>query len=145
MIYNGQPEWSAPLSLLACIDADEELLALQRDFGYQVRHLRPDERDEQCSEDPVVRSVLRALAWAYARNLNWEDLVRLLRAEAVEEVCDSGCPPRQPPNAATQAEISRSGKTPSTRIAAPLATRTARTAAEPPARSISAPSSRRSK
>ncbi len=79
VIYNGRPEWSAPLSLLACIDADDELLALQRDFGYQVRHLRPDECDEQYSEDPVVRSVLRALAWAYARNLNWEDLVRLLR------------------------------------------------------------------
>lgn len=76
MIYNGRPEWSAPLSLLACIDADVELLALQRDFGYQVRHLRPDVRDDEFSEDPVVRSVLRALAWAYARNLNWEDLGR---------------------------------------------------------------------
>ncbi|MFB6259281.1 MAG: Rpn family recombination-promoting nuclease/putative transposase, partial [Thiohalorhabdaceae bacterium] len=39
VIYHGRQEWSVPLALLDCIDADEELVALQRDFGYQVQHL----------------------------------------------------------------------------------------------------------
>ncbi|MFP4147840.1 MAG: Rpn family recombination-promoting nuclease/putative transposase, partial [Halorhodospira sp.] len=79
VLYNGQPAWSVPLSLLECIDADDELLELQRDFGYQVRHLRPDESDASYSQDPVVRAVFRALAWAFVEDLGPEDLVRLLR------------------------------------------------------------------
>jgi len=79
VLYNGQPVWSVPLSLLACIDADDELLELQRDFGYQVRHLRPDEPDASYSQDPVVRAVFRALAWAFVEDLGRADLVRLLQ------------------------------------------------------------------
>lgn len=78
VIYNGKPEWSVPLSLLDCVDADDELRELQREFGYQLRHLRPDEQDESYSQDPVVRTVLRALAWAYFDELDKDSLVRLL-------------------------------------------------------------------
>ncbi|WP_144446086.1 hypothetical protein [Halorhodospira halophila] len=67
------------LSLIECIDADEELLELQRHFGYQVRHLRPDEPDASYSQDPAVRAVLRALAWSCVQELSREDLVHLLR------------------------------------------------------------------
>ncbi|MFP4649150.1 MAG: hypothetical protein ACLFMS_08165 [Halorhodospira sp.] len=79
VVHNGQLAWSVRLSLLECIDADGELLELQRDFGYQVRHLRPDESDASYSQDPVVRAVFRALAWAFVEDLGPEDLVRLLR------------------------------------------------------------------
>jgi len=79
VIYNGQPSWTVPLSLLECIDADEPLLELQRDFGYQVRHLRPDEPSASYSQDPAIRAVFRALAWAFVEDLGREDLIRLLR------------------------------------------------------------------
>ncbi|MCG5531799.1 Rpn family recombination-promoting nuclease/putative transposase, partial [Halorhodospira halochloris] len=61
VIYNGKPAWSVPLSLFDCIDADEQLLEIQRDFGYQVRHLKPGEPGESYSQDPVIRAVFRAL------------------------------------------------------------------------------------
>ena len=79
VLYNGRPDWSVPLSLLECIDADEDLRDLQRNFGYQVRHLRPDDRSEPYSEDPVIRAVFRALALAFADDLSRDDLVRILR------------------------------------------------------------------
>ena len=79
VIYHGQREWAEPLSLMACIDADEELRDLQRDFGYQVRHLRPDESDDQLSADPAVRTVLRALAWAFLDRHGVAELERLLQ------------------------------------------------------------------
>ncbi|MCG5539406.1 Rpn family recombination-promoting nuclease/putative transposase [Halorhodospira sp. 9622] len=68
VLYNGRPDWSVPLSLLECIDADEDLRDLQRNFGYQVRHLRADDRSEPYSEDPVIRGVFRALAAPFADN-----------------------------------------------------------------------------
>ncbi|MFP4147701.1 MAG: Rpn family recombination-promoting nuclease/putative transposase [Halorhodospira sp.] len=79
VIYNGPSEWTVPLSVLECMDADERLRELQSQFGYQVRHLRPDESDESYSQDPALRAVLRALAWAYVQNLTRDDLVRLLQ------------------------------------------------------------------
>ncbi len=79
VIYNGEPEWSVPLSLLDCIQGDDGLLELQSHFGYQVRHLRPDESDESYSQDPAVRSVFRAMAWAYLQRLSREELERLLQ------------------------------------------------------------------
>ncbi|MCG5539375.1 Rpn family recombination-promoting nuclease/putative transposase [Halorhodospira sp. 9622] len=79
VIYNGKPAWSVPLSLFDCIDADEELLELQRDFGYQVRHLKPGEPRESYSQDPAIRAVFRALAWAFVENLDQDDLIELLR------------------------------------------------------------------
>ena len=79
VLYNGQPAWSVPLSLLDCIDADDELLALQRDFGYSVRHLRPEESVGSYSEDPIVRTVFSALARAYVRDLGRDDLIELLQ------------------------------------------------------------------
>ncbi|MFB6260992.1 MAG: Rpn family recombination-promoting nuclease/putative transposase, partial [Thiohalorhabdaceae bacterium] len=79
VVYHGRQEWSVPLALLDCIDADEELVALQRDFGYQVRHLRPEESDARLSTDPVLRAGLRALAWAFAEHLDDAAVARLLR------------------------------------------------------------------
>lgn len=79
VIYNGKPKWSVPLSLLDCIKADEELRELQGQFGYQVRHLKPGESGESYSQDPAVRSVFRAMAWAYLERLDREQLERLLK------------------------------------------------------------------
>lgn len=79
VIYNGKPAWSVPLSLFDCIDADDELLELQRDFGYQVRHLKPGQSRESYSQDPVIRAVFRALAWAFVEDLDQDDLIELLR------------------------------------------------------------------
>ncbi|MCG5531688.1 Rpn family recombination-promoting nuclease/putative transposase, partial [Halorhodospira halochloris] len=79
VIYNGKLAWSVPLSLFDCIDADEELLDIQRDFGYQVRHLKPGESGEYYSQDPVIRAVFRALAWAFVEDLDRDDLIELLR------------------------------------------------------------------
>lgn len=79
VLYNGRQEWDIPLSVLDCIDADDDLQQSQGRFGYHVRHLRPGESDEQLSSDPTVRAGLRALAWAVAESLDWQDLVRLWR------------------------------------------------------------------
>ncbi|MCG5531791.1 Rpn family recombination-promoting nuclease/putative transposase, partial [Halorhodospira halochloris] len=79
VIYNGSPEWKVPLSLLDCIKADDQILELQSNFGYQLRHLRPSESDESYSQDPEVRSVFRALAWAYLKSLSRDELERLLQ------------------------------------------------------------------
>ncbi|MCG5531685.1 Rpn family recombination-promoting nuclease/putative transposase, partial [Halorhodospira halochloris] len=78
VIYNGSREWNMPLSLLDCIKADEQIRQLQSHFGYQLRHLRADEADESYSQDPQVRSVFRAMAWAYLKSLSRDQLEKLL-------------------------------------------------------------------
>jgi predicted transposase YdaD len=78
VLYNGRPAWSVPLSLVQCIDADDDLRELQRDFGYSVRHLRAEESVKSYSEDPIVRTIFSALAQAYVRDLDRDDVIELL-------------------------------------------------------------------
>ena len=61
VVYHGRRPWDVAQSVLECIDADPELLALQQDFRYAVQSLR-GRPYEQLSHDPAVRSALGALA-----------------------------------------------------------------------------------
>ena len=78
VLYHGRAEWTVPLSLLDCIDADDEILAVQSAFGYQVRHLRPEEPLEALSRDRVLRAALGTLARAFVERVPPEMLARLL-------------------------------------------------------------------
>ena len=79
VLYHGAQEWRVPLSVMECINADDELLALQRDGGYWVRHVRPDETDEQLASRADLRAGLRALALAHLGNLTWADVAQIMR------------------------------------------------------------------
>ncbi|MCG5502102.1 Rpn family recombination-promoting nuclease/putative transposase, partial [Ectothiorhodospira lacustris] len=39
LVYHGRTPWNVPTRLIDCIDADEDLLELQRDGGYAVKDL----------------------------------------------------------------------------------------------------------
>jgi hypothetical protein len=80
VVYHGARAWDVPTTLTECIDADEGLLALQRDGRYEVKDLtaaRPDYA--ALSTHPLLRAGLAALAWAYVEGLKPEALAQLLR------------------------------------------------------------------
>ncbi|MFN2350000.1 MAG: Rpn family recombination-promoting nuclease/putative transposase [Thioalkalivibrio sp.] len=80
LVYHGRPPWNVPTCLIDCIDADEDLLALQRDGRYTVKDLSGNAPVyEDFSDNPLLRAGLAALAWAFLRQIQPEQLARLLR------------------------------------------------------------------
>ncbi|EHQ53704.1 hypothetical protein ECTPHS_13622 [Ectothiorhodospira sp. PHS-1] len=69
-----------PTRLIDCIDADEDLLELQRDGDYAVKDLSSNAPAyEDFSNHPLLRAGLAALAWAFVTHFQPEQLARLLR------------------------------------------------------------------
>ncbi|MCG5499188.1 Rpn family recombination-promoting nuclease/putative transposase, partial [Ectothiorhodospira variabilis] len=80
LVYHGRTSWDVPTRLIDCIDADEDLLELQRDGRYTVKDLTGSAPVyEDFSDHPLLRAGLAALAWAFVKQFHPEQLARLLR------------------------------------------------------------------
>ncbi|SEL59617.1 Rpn family recombination-promoting nuclease/putative transposase [Ectothiorhodospira marina] len=80
LVYHGRQPWNVPTTLIDCIDADEDLLALQREGRYEVKDLTGSKPAyEDFSHHPLLRAGLAALAWAFVEGLPSDRLAQLLR------------------------------------------------------------------
>ncbi|ANB01173.1 hypothetical protein ECTOBSL9_0224 [Ectothiorhodospira sp. BSL-9] len=83
LVYHGRPPWNVPTCLIDCIDADEDLLALQRDGRYTVKDLSGNAPAyEEFSNHPLLRAGLAALAKPH--------LVEALTMSLAQEWMDRG-------------------------------------------------------
>ena len=80
LVYHGAESWNVPTALIDCIDADDDLLALQRDGRYEIRNLTGNAPAYQdLSEHPLLRAGLGAMAWAFIKPFLPEHLATILR------------------------------------------------------------------
>ena len=80
LVYHGAESWNVPTALIDCIDADDDLLALQRDGRYEIRNLTGNAPAYQdLSDHPLLRAGLGAMAWAFITLFLPEHLDTILR------------------------------------------------------------------
>jgi len=77
VFYHGPRPWTLPDSVLACIDADADLLPFLTGFRYILRNLGSMDYDALAA-DAAVRAVLGALKFAFASDVRRDLLARLI-------------------------------------------------------------------